>query len=156
MMWVFFMAVLFGNGDAVHIRVVNNASQPVSGVRVALVLYDFRGTTAYEVHVGSCVTDAAGACRIVLPRRAPKDPGGMYRGALVVGDYGRRSVLWPGGELQIVVNVDRMDEGRESAPLSGDEGWGLQIRPGWQRYLGWLGFALALGLLIITLWGRQR
>ena len=159
MKWLAFLllGLALRDGAMVHIQVLEGEGKPMPGVRVALVLYDLRGTTAYEVHIGACVTGTTGRCSISIPENAPRDLSGMYRGALIIGDYGRRSVLWMGDEFQVVVNVNHLNEGRESAPLPGEEwGVGLQVKPGWHRLLPWIWFGLALLFLGLGWWYRRE
>ncbi len=147
---------LLAAANMVWVHVQDGAGRPVKGVRVVLYLYDIRGQTAYRVRAGSCRTDASGTCSIPLPDDAPRDPSGMFRGVLQVGDRGRRSLLWPGGPIHVHINIDHIHEGRESAPLGGDRGVGLRVRPGWHRYLPWIGLGLALFLALMGWYWRRR
>lgn len=67
---------------------------PVSGVEV---------TFAYESGRvgGSCVTDGAGYCEIALEGA----PAGLIRGHLAVGEAGRRSLIWPGGTVEVPLQL---------------------------------------------------
>lgn len=139
------LAWLLLTSVTVHIRLHDDTGQPVVGERVSLVLYDIRGTTAYTVEAGSCVTNAAGECSIPVPKDAPQDAAGFYRGVLLVGEYGQRSVIWEGETFRVALDVTRLHDGREAEPFPGDDrGVGLQVRPGWQRVLPWVWAGLAL------------
>jgi len=154
---VLWLWALLAAANMVWVHVQDDAGRPVEGVRVVLYLYDIQEETAYEIPIGSCRTDAEGDCSISVPDNAPRDAAGMFRGSLQVGDLGRRSLIWPGGKIYVEINVDRVLEGRESAPLGADQGMGLKVRPGWHRYLGWIWLGLALGMALLGwYWRRYR
>ena len=53
--------------------------------------------------VTSCMTNADGMCRLT---NIPADEAiPYYRGNLIIGSYGTREVTWPGGLLQLAINV---------------------------------------------------
>ncbi len=133
----------------VAVQVHDQHGNPVPGMPVTLYLYEIWGQTAYQVPIGSCETDAHGQCCISVPNHAPRDAAGLFRGVLRIGEDGYRSVLWPGGTLQVRVRLGYLHEGREAEPFPDDQGPGLEVRPGWQRYMGWLWLGLALAVLAL-------
>jgi len=87
--------VVVAQGAAVVAVTLTDAEGwPVTGVEVVF---------AYESGQvgGSCVTDGAGYCEIVLEDA----PAGLIRGHLVVGEAGRRSLIWPGGMVEVPLQL---------------------------------------------------
>lgn len=94
-----------GQNDRLEVVIVDEMGQRVEGVPVSLVLYRFdQQGKAYPHPVGECVTDITGRCRFDIPLSAPRDASGFLRG-VVRTPFGNRSVLWPGGELEISLLV---------------------------------------------------
>ena len=91
---------------------------------VELVLYRFKAGQQIEaISWGSCTTNAAGSCEIRV-KNGPRDASGFFRGYLSVDGYGDRSVIWPGGVLEVPIWLDEsgaLDIPGESAPYDGQE-----------------------------------
>ena len=88
------------NRVVIHLTTAQGLPRPDAIVR--LVLYDVNTWPVVEAWHGSCVTDQQGMCVIEVPAEAPRDPSGFLRGRIEVeGLRGARSVLWPGGILEI-------------------------------------------------------
>ncbi len=77
----------------VQMRLTDVSGVPMGGVEVQFFYENGQGG-------GSCVTDAGGCCEIVLP-----SGGGLIRGYLVVGEAGRRSLIWPGGTIVVDLRI---------------------------------------------------
>jgi hypothetical protein len=91
--------------SSVHVLVADAASNPMQGVRVELVLYDFKlisgRTQVQKTFSDHCITDLNGECTIEIGVTR-----GSLRGRLSLGKYGGRDVIWPGGELNAPIMVD--------------------------------------------------
>ncbi len=78
--------------------VADGAGNPMHGVQVELVLYDFKlisgQTLVQKTFSDQCTTDQNGECTIVIG-----ETSGLLRGRLDLGKYGGRDVIWPGGAL---------------------------------------------------------
>ncbi len=77
----------------VQVRLTDVSGVPMAGVEVQFFYENGQGG-------GSCVTDAGGYCEIV-----PPSGGGLIRGYLVVGEAGRRSLIWPGGTIVVDLQI---------------------------------------------------
>lgn len=146
-------------GTVLRLRLRDAQEQAVAGAQARLRLYVFEsrggGVTARVWFERSCVTDADGECVIEINERPPD--GGMLRGVVEVEGYGRRDVLWPGGELRLTLRLDRLEEGREAGPYEGQEqDGGVAVE---ERRARWtLAAALGTTLLAMTffLYGQAR
>jgi len=106
----------------VEVRLSDAGGVPVVDVEVQFFYEDGRGG-------GSCITDAGGCCEITLPAGTG---GEWIRGYLVVGEAGRRSLIWPGGAVMVELRIQAdgtlyVPTGVEDVPLprfSGDGGDG--------------------------------
>ena len=94
--------------DRVAVFLVNQGGKPIPGVSVSLLIYKFneRGTTVEAYFAGSCTTDQGGRCEIIVSADAPKDASGFLKGALDLGERGKRSVIWPGGLLEVPIKLN--------------------------------------------------
>ena len=111
--------VLAQDESGVSVVVADNQGDPLAGVKASLFLYQFKDTEAEVIPSGNCRTDENGRCQISITQKAPRDQGGFLRGYLVVGEYGQRTLLWPGGQLEVNVWLDQagsLDVARESKP----------------------------------------
>lgn len=61
--------------------------------------------TEQQQVLGSCVTNSQGRCTITI-QNAPTDASGFIRGSLLLGDRGRRPVLWPGGQIEVQIMLE--------------------------------------------------
>lgn len=132
------------------VQLITPENQPAANVDAHLALYVFeqRGETRMVAKVwyeADCTSDAEGLCVFPIAERPPD--GGIYRGAVQIGDQAR-DVLWPGGDLFLPLRLDKMDAGREGAPFEFDPKGGVPI----ERVSRWVpalaGGALILGLAI--------
>lgn len=82
-----------------------NHSLPIKEVRVELITYIVTDTGWQEEKIGTCTTDEEGRCEIAAKAKAWQD--GLVRGYLVVGEYGKRPVIWPGSELQMTIHIEQ-------------------------------------------------
>jgi hypothetical protein len=87
--------------DQIIVTLVDADRNPIEGIRVNLILYDFKDKHIDKHQTGSCTTDTAGRCGIEIDEAPPQDASNMIRGQLDVGKYGTRSLLWPGGTLEV-------------------------------------------------------
>lgn len=80
-----------------------------------ITLYDATGTPLPQtllhfiseggLPLASCGTDAAGRCTLSI-EAAPTDAAGLIRGTLQVEGHGSRPLIWPGGPLTLVLQLD--------------------------------------------------
>ena len=150
--------------DRVVIRLTTAQGVPRPGAVVRLALYDVNTWPVVEAWHGSCVTDLQGMCVIEVPAEAPRDPSGFLRGRIEVeGLRGARSVLWPGGILEI--NLWTLPE-KDVLDLPGHPPFDNETpaappgttQPTRQR-MGSLFFLVALvplGLVVYIAWRRQK
>jgi hypothetical protein len=116
--------VLAQSEDVILLQVAGSQDEPLAGVRVELFLYRFEESRIRAIPSGSCRTGEGGRCQIVV-KKDVRDQSGFYRGYLAVGSYGKRPVLWPGGELSMNVWLnedDVVDVVGESGPYDWQEG----------------------------------
>jgi len=125
-----------------RVRLVDAQGAAVAGVTVTLQLYTFERGVARVWQEAACVSDAGGECRFAIP--VPPPDGGLLRGVVTVEGYGKRDVLWPGGELSLTLRLDRLEEGREAGPYEG------QARDGGVRVWSW--WRWAPGIVLVALW----
>ncbi len=95
---------ILSTNSSMHVMVADTAGNPMQGVRVELVLYDFKlisgRTQAQNTFSDHCNTDQNGECWILIG-----ETSGLLRGRLDLGKYGGRDVIWPGGELNAPIMV---------------------------------------------------
>lgn len=93
---LFLMPLLQERGESfIHVTVIGDNARPQGGVRVV-----FADET--ETLSGECFTKpGTGQCDIT----GIYAPPGFIRGHLTVGAWGKRSVIWPGGELSVLIDV---------------------------------------------------
>jgi hypothetical protein len=143
MQLLFLFSMIFQATSSVHVLVADGAGNPMPGVQVSLVLYDFETklgqTEAREVFSDQCRTDSNGECTIRIG-----ETSGVLRGRLELGKYGGRDVIWTGGVLDAPVLVDlkqKRVKGMEAGPYDFQEkGDGILIR----KETSWL------AILIVT------
>ena len=93
--------------DRLRVILGDEQGEPLPDVLVRLRLYPAGLQQDEGIPAGRCRTDQQGRCSILLRgQEDTRDPSGFYRGYLEVGDYGRRSLLWPGGRLDVHVWLD--------------------------------------------------
>jgi hypothetical protein len=110
--------------DMILLQVAGSQGEPLAGVRVELFLYRFEESRIRAIPAGSCRTGEGGRCQIVV-KKDVRDQSSFYRGYLAVGSYGKRPVLWPGGELSMNVWLNEnggVDVAGESGPYDWQEG----------------------------------
>ena len=125
-----------------------NHSLPMKEVRVELIIYIVTDTGWQEQEIGTCITDEEGRCEIAA--KAKIWPDGLVRGYLVVGEYGKRPVIWPGGELQMTIHLEQglaQDHRYDHLPLNETLAPEIMkpVRPAWGMLL------LALLMIGITI-----
>jgi hypothetical protein len=133
-----------------------DANGPIANARVTLTLWSFdvegNQTIARSEFEDSCKTDRNGACTIVIG-----ETEGVLRGSLDVGEYGKRSLLWPGGAVDVGLFVEngKLLVGTEAGPydFQKDEPLSLVVV---DRRAGVLRLTLtalaALPLLFVLVW----
>ena len=151
-----FLSILFTT-SSVHVLVADAAGVPMHGVRVELVLYDFKlsagQTQAQKTFTDHCTTDLNGECTIVIG-----ETRGLLRGRLDLGKYGGRDVIWPGGALEAPVLIDLEQDrvrGTEAGPYDFQEkDGGVAVREG----IPWFALAAAVlaGMLVYWAYAISR
>ena len=105
MLRFFVLLSLLSTTSSVHVLVADATGSPMQGVRVELVLYDFKlisgQTQVQKTFSDHCTTDQNGECWILIGGTR-----GLLRGRLSLGKYGGRDVIWPGGMLDAPIMVD--------------------------------------------------
>lgn len=87
----------FANGEILVTLVDENKSL------IAQETIEF--VTEEQQVLASCVTNSQGRCTITIAF-APTDASGFIRGGLLLGDRGRRPIIWPGGKINIQIMLD--------------------------------------------------
>lgn len=82
-------------GAVIRIRLEDAGGAPVAGV-VVRFFYEAGGAA-----VGGCTTGEDGGCEIAVEN----PPAGLIRGYLEVAGAGRRSLIWPGGEVEVPLRL---------------------------------------------------
>jgi hypothetical protein len=142
---------LLSTTSSVHVLVADAAGDPMQGVKVELVLYDFKlfsgQTQVQKTFSDRCTTDQNGECTIVIG-----ETSGLLRGRLDLGKYGGRDVIWPGGALNAPVLVDLENnrvKGTEAEPYDFQEkDGGVTIRDG----IPWFALAATAVVGLIVFW----
>ncbi len=137
--------------SSVHIMVADATGNPMHGVQVELVLYDFKlisgQTQVQKTFTDQCTTDQNGECTIVIGETSE-----ILRGRLDLGKYGGRDVIWPGGALNAPVLVDLENnrvKGTEAGPYDFQEkDGGVMIRDG----IPWFALAASVVAGMIVFW----
>jgi hypothetical protein len=118
--------------DGLSIVAIDEKREPLAGVIVDLVLFEFQETEITALEAGNCTTDQMGRCQIEI-EKAPQDAAGLIRGQLKIGGHGQRSIIWEGGILEIFLWLDargQFDIPGESSPYAGQEpDEGLPVKP---------------------------
>ncbi len=134
---------------------------PVAGVEVALEMFEYRQDFIRAYRSGRCTTDESGTCAIPLPS-PPIGADGFLRGRLTVGEYGTRSLLWPGGMFTIHVMLDESGEGLDIPghyPLEGRSEKvpmpPVEVHAPYRLLIGYLLAALGLSLIAWLAWRRK-
>jgi hypothetical protein len=149
-----FLSILFTT-SSVHVLVADAAGDPMHGVRVELVLYDFNlnsgQTQAQKTFSDHCTTDLNGECTIVIG-----ETRGLLRGRLDLGKYGGRDVIWPGGALEAPVLIDLDQDrvrGTEAGPYDFQEkDGGVAIR----EDIPWFALVAAVLAVVLVYWAYAR
>ncbi len=89
---------------SVIVSVLDADGQPVPGIRVELVLFQY-ATGVEPFPAGGCVTDATGTC-VIWTDLPPSSGADWYEGVVYVSDLGRQLVGWQGDETLIVIQLD--------------------------------------------------
>ncbi len=100
LLWLFFIPTMQQESDdIIHVTVVGDDGRFMGGVRV--IFEDETG----DIN-GECYTKPyTGLCDIILSNTSSDM---FIRGHLTVGSWGQRSVIWPGGELTLLVDVTEL------------------------------------------------
>ena len=132
-----------------------NHSLPIKEVRVELITYIATGTGWQEEEIGTCTTDEEGRCEIAAKVEVWQD--GLVRGYLNVGGYGKRSVIWPGGELQMTIHSEHEPaQDHRYDHLSLNEMLAPQIMKPMQPAWGLLLLALLMIWITIMIYSKAR
>jgi hypothetical protein len=143
--------VLAQREDVILLQVAGSQGDPLAGVRVELFLYRFEESRIRAIPAGSCRTGEGGRCQIVV-KKDVRDQSGFYRGYLAVGSYGKRPVLWPGGELSMNVWLnedDVVDVAGESGPYDWQEGAETPAVAAGKRFPA---AKVAIVLVVLAIW----
>lgn len=127
---VFLLCVAADALHGVRIHMVDAEQKPLSGVAVELELYEYGEDTITIRYIGKCTTDEAGQCLIEIEKPS-FDATGFLRGQLIVGEYGKRALIWPGGILDVPVWLDvgnTLDVAGESQPYTGRQAQAIDLR----------------------------
>lgn len=87
----------------VTITVLDANSQPVTGIRLELVIFQY-AMSVEPTPAGGCETDVNGSCEIVT-NTPPSSGADWYEGLVYVSDLGRQWVGWQGNETLIVIQL---------------------------------------------------
>lgn len=145
-----------GAADQAQEKVLISLTDPdqrgVAGVDIRLLLYRFDDQgSAESIPAGKCTTGQDGRCEIPISSDAPRDRSGFLRGALDLGALGRRSLLWPGGSIQVALRLNREGQLQVDSEAKPDEyatPGGVEVRAARPPlYLG----GILLGLLFLAL-----
>ena len=90
--------------DQIEVRVANSGGAPVAGVLIAFTVFDFKTPDVKEIPAGSCLTESFRGCSIGL-HDSPRDSSGFIRGRLSVGGRGARALTWPGGRIEVELEL---------------------------------------------------
>ncbi len=151
--------------DRVAIFLVDHQENPIPDVTVNLILNRFntidgQGAAIEAIPSGSCITNENGRCEIIISADAPKDQSGFLKGALDLGEYGRRSVIWPGGLLEVPLKLNearKLENDREAGPFDYDQPSDVEfIQPQPPVYLVGIGIAIVLLVLSFYLYRRSK
>jgi|GEM_PF-1962643 hypothetical protein len=114
---------------------------PIAGLPIELVVFHPEQGGWREEPLSRCETSFDGTC-ILHGETSPWEDG-LVRGYLVVGEYGRRSILWPGGELSLQIQIESLavEEGPYDHHSAGQNQAPVILSPR-QPAWGWLGMAL--------------
>ena len=87
--------------NIIHVTVIGDNGRPQPAVLVEFISED--GSVKERCFTDNSASNSAGQCTITgIP--SPVD-GGLIRGQMQVGSWGFRSVIWPGGELNLLIDV---------------------------------------------------
>jgi hypothetical protein len=139
------------DGGRIAVTLSDRQGSPLAGVKVSLYLYQFGQTPIRAIPAGSCRTGEGGRCQIVV-KGDVRDQSGFYRGYLAVGSYGKRPVLWPGGELSMNVWLnedDMVDVAGESGPYDWQEGGETPAVAAGKRFPA---AKIAIVLVVLVIW----
>jgi hypothetical protein len=138
-------------GDSIAVTLTDDLGAPLAGIKVSLYLYQFGQTPIRAIPSGRCRSGADGHCQIVV-KKDVRDQSGFYRGYLAVGSYGKRPVLWPGGELSMNVWLnedDVVDVAGESGPYDWQEGGETPVVAAGKRFPA---AKVAIVLVVLAIW----
>ena len=155
--FLFLLSILTTN-SSVHVLVADDAGYPMQGVKVELVLYDFKlisgQTQVQKTFSDHCTTDQNGECLILIGGTS-----GLLRGRLDLGKYGGRDVIWPGGALNAPVLVDLKNnrvKGAEAGPFDFQEKDGGVVIQNGTPWLSILLATLIVGVIVFWAYVRSR
>jgi hypothetical protein len=108
--------------SSVHIQVMDVNGKGLANVEAALTLYSFSvhgdQLWARPIFSDSCATDKDGKCTIVIG-----ETDTFLRGRIDLGKYGGRDLIWPGGAIDVPIQIDagRVQFGTEAGPYDFEE-----------------------------------
>ena len=86
---------------SVTVRVLDADGQPVTEIRVELVIFQYAASVE-PFPAGGCETDETGSC-VIWTDLPPSSGADWYEGVVYVSDLGRQLVGWQGDETLIVI-----------------------------------------------------
>lgn len=89
------------NDNIILVTVIGDNGRPQPAVLVEFVSED--GSVKERCFTDNAASETAGQCTITGIPSPTK--GGLIRGQMQVGSWGFRSVIWPGGELNLLIDV---------------------------------------------------
>ena len=155
--FLFLLSILTTN-SSMHVMVADATGNPLQGVRVELVLYDFKlisgQTQVQKTFSDHCTTDQNGECWILIGGTS-----GLLRGRLDLGKYGGRDVIWPGGALNAPVLVDLKNnkvKGMEAGPFDFQKKDGGVVIQNGTPWLSILLATLIVGVIVFWAYVQSR
>lgn len=82
----------------ITVTLLDAQENPVSGNVASLM------SSSGQV-IADCTTNSNGSCTILV-EEVTADESGLIRAVLTIASRGRRSVIWPGGPLEVTINLD--------------------------------------------------
>ncbi len=127
---IFLLCTAADAPHGVRVHLVNAEQNPLSGVVVELELYEYSQDEITIHYIGKCNTDEIGQCLIEI-EKPYFDATGFLRGQIIVADYGKRALIWPGGILDVPVWLDEantLEVAGESQPYAGQKAQEIDLR----------------------------
>lgn len=128
---------------------------PIAGAPIELVVLHQEQNGWREEYVSRCETGFDGTCILVGETRPWGD--GLVRGYLVVGEYGSRPIIWPGGDLTLEIQIEALaiDEDRYDHHAAHQDQAPVTLAPR-QPACGLLGMALLIVLWTVAAYRKAR